>query len=329
MHITVIIPVYNGGNMLRRCLTDLSQTHYSQWDCIVVDDGSTDDSIAIAQSFHCTVISNQPSRTGPALARNFGANAATGDLLFFIDADVAVFPETLSLAVATMQGYPEISACFGSYDHAPSEPNFLSQYRNLQHHYVHQQAKPEASTFWSGCGVIRKAIFKEMGGFHTITPGRPSIEDIELGYRLKAAGYQIRLENQLLVKHLKHWTFSKMLLTDIRDRAWPWTRLIIQARDLPNDLNLNVSQRVSTAVSFLGLLSLFLAIFSPLYLVGTAVSYLILLRLNKDFYQFLARTKGWFFAFRATFVHALYFLYSGATFALGLLILSRSRSPKV
>lgn len=326
MHVSVVIPVYNGGDMLRRCLAALDQTHYDSWNCIVVNDGSTDDSVEIARSFGATVLDSATSRSGPALARNEGAKAATGDLLFFIDADVAVLPGTIGHAVATMQSYPEIAACFGSYDDTPSEPNFLSQYRNLQHHYVHQCGNSEASTFWSGCGIIRRAVFEEMDGFHTVTAGRPSIEDIELGYRLRSAGYKIRLEKLLLVKHLKRWTLWKVLITDIRDRAWPWTRLIVQSGGLPNDLNLQTSQRFSTAVTFLAILCLLFAIWQPLFLVGSLIAYLVLLRLNADFYRFLRRKKGNRFALFSTFLHALYFLYSGLTFAVGLLVFTLQSS---
>ena len=79
----------------------------------------------------------------------------------------------------------------------------------------------------------------------------PAIEDIELGYRLRMAGRKVILDKELQVTHLKRWTFWGLLKTDILDRGIPWTELILRDRYMPNDLNLELSQRVSVALAFL------------------------------------------------------------------------------
>ena len=104
--------------------------------------------------------------------------------------------------------------------------------------------------FWSGCGAIRKSVFLEASGFDE-SYDRPAIEDIELGYRLKAAGKKLALDTSILVRHLKRWSFFGLVKTDILDRGIPWTELILRDRHLPNDLNLQLSQRVSVALVFL------------------------------------------------------------------------------
>ncbi|MBZ5605973.1 MAG: hypothetical protein LAO79_27050, partial [Acidobacteriia bacterium] len=81
--------------------------------------------------------------------------------------------------------------------------------------------------------------------------GRPAIEDIELGYRLVQAGRKIRLDRELCVKHLKRWTFWGLVKTDILDRGIPWSELILRDRSMPNDLNLQLSQRVSIALVYI------------------------------------------------------------------------------
>jgi hypothetical protein len=123
-------------------------------------------------------------------------------------------------------------------------------YRNLMHRYVHQQGRAEASTFWSGCGAIRRSVFLQHGGFDE-SYRRPAIEDIELGYRLVAAGHRIHLDRSLEVKHLKRWTFLNLVKTDIFDRGMPWTELILRDGNMPNDLNIQLSQRVSVALAFM------------------------------------------------------------------------------
>jgi len=305
--------------MLARCLSALQKSLYDNWECIVVDDGSTDNSLHIAHQYGVRAISGSPTHGGPARARNLGAHMAHGDLLFFLDADVAVTPGTISHAVATMTSDPHLAACFGSYDDNPSERNFLSQYRNLLHHYVHQTSNVDATTFWSGCGMIRREIFWEMGGFDTKTFTRPSIEDIDLGYRLRHAGYQIRLEKLLLVQHMKRWTAKNMIVTDIRDRALPWTRLIVEDGMLPNDLNLQTAQRLSTAVTFCTIAVLAESLFWWPPLLFLPLLLLVLLRLNQDFYAFLQEKCGWRFALMAIPWHWLHFFYSGLSFIGGVL----------
>jgi glycosyltransferase involved in cell wall biosynthesis len=321
MFISVIIPVFNGRHTLPQCLHALNQTNYNQWECIVVDDGSTDDSAVIACEAGARVV-NSP-HGGPAMARNLGARATQGDVLFFIDADVLVRPDTLSQVAAILRAHPEVAACFGSYDDMPTERNFLSQYRNLLHHYTHQQGSEQASTFWSGCGAIRRDVFLAIGGFDTAAFPRPSIEDIELGYRLRTAGYTIRLEKSLQVTHLKRWTARQVFVTDVRDRAIPWSRLILQKGAVLNDLNLQTPQRWSTAAVFAGLAGLFSALLSGwgMLVVGAAV--FLLLWLNRDFYQFLWRKRGLLFLLMALPWHWFYFFYSGMSFA-AVLVLHRS-----
>ena len=151
--VTVIIPVYNGGENFQRCLTSLTQAVPRPLEIIVVADGDTDGSWQTA--VECGVKTLRlHSRTGPASARNEGARAAQGDILFFVDADVEVPRDIIAQLTAVFLWEPDLAALFGSYDDEPAAPNFLSQYRNLFHHYIHQTAQAEASTFWGACGGL-------------------------------------------------------------------------------------------------------------------------------------------------------------------------------
>jgi glycosyltransferase involved in cell wall biosynthesis len=249
--LSVIIPAYNAAHYLTQCLERLSQSTVP-YECIVVDDCSTDNTVEVALRFGAKVLHTE-KRSGPSHARNLGAKAAEADLLFFIDADVCVYPSTLQRILDNFQEDPGIDALIGSYDDSPESKDFLSQYRNLMHCYTHQHGKREASTFWSGCGAIRKQVFLEHSGFEE-SYDRPAVEDIELGYRLKHSGKRIVLDPGLQVKHLKVWSFLGVVKTDIFDRGIPWTELILRDKNLPNDLNLQLSQRVSVALVYLLLL---------------------------------------------------------------------------
>ncbi len=247
--IDVVIPAYNATNYLHFCLKALLGAAETPNRIIVVDDGSTDDTREIAASYPVVVIRTD-GRRGPAFARNLGASEATGDVVLFVDADVCVRHDTLARLYACFDADPELDAVIGAYDTEPQSPDFLSQYRNLMHSFVHQSATGRACTFWSGCGAIRRELFLEHSGFDERF-GRPAIEDIELGYRLHRAGRKLMLDGAIQVTHLKRWTFWNLVKTDIMDRGSPWTELILRDRFMPNDLNLQLSQRVSVALVFL------------------------------------------------------------------------------
>jgi len=274
----------------------------------VVDDGSTDGSAGVARAASACVLETG-GRRGPSLARNLGARAARGNLLVFIDADVAVHEGTLEAIVECFEREPDLDALIGSYDDAPAHPSFLSQYRNLQHCYVHRQACRLASTFWTACGAVRREVFMAHGGFDESCW---AIEDIEFGYRMHAASRKIALDPSIQVKHLKQWTFTNWLRTDIFVRAIPWTEVIMKHRRMPNDLNTGYVDRVSVAGVF--------AIPVVAVVMGALpalVPLSIVLGLNSGFYDFLASKRGWWFAVRAIPLHLVYMLYSGIGFGIG------------
>lgn len=315
LSVSVIVPVHNGGEKFRRCLVSLKEAHPSPKEIIVISDGDTDGSWQLAKDF-AALVSRFPSPGGPGRARNLGAARASGEILLFVDADVTIPPGAIGQVVMMFNREPGIAALFGSYDDEPGETNFLSQYRNLLHHYVHQQGREDASTFWAGCGAIRREVFLSMGGFDEGYV-RPSVEDIELGYRLRKAGHRIRLCKSLQVKHLKRWDVVAMLKADFFQRALPWTEIILRERNCINDLNTGMSGRASVMLTFLMLGSLVVSFWQPLALAATGVMALTLLFLNTSLYRFFLRKRGVRFTFQSIPWHWLYFLYSGVAFAAG------------
>jgi GT2 family glycosyltransferase len=233
--------------LLTACLDALFQSRFLDFEVIVVDDASTDNSLDTVRSYNVQII-DMPYRSGPAAARNSGSNVAQGDYLVFIDADVMVHTDTLTSLLGTFTADATVDAVFGSYDAYPSAPNFISHYKNLFHHYVHQNSHEQASTFWSGCGAVKRTVFAEVRGFDPSFK-RPTVEDIELGNRLYKSGYRIVLNKAVQVTHAKSWSFTEMIKSDIWDRAIPWTRLILRQRSLPDDLNLTWSQRLSAILA--------------------------------------------------------------------------------
>lgn len=318
--ISIIIAVYNGGQGLRLSLKALRENVPSPLEIIVVDDGSTDGSTSVAASLGCLVLSTGSRKRGPAKARNVGAEAARGDLLLFVDADVVVPPDTLDKVADAFRRDPDLDALFGSYDDRPAAPNFISQYKNLLHHYVHQRSNERAATFWSGCGAVRRELFLRHGGFDDRRYRRSSVEDIELGYRITSSGGSTRLDKSLQVRHLKRWTAAGLLKSDIFDRGIPWARLLVRYPDLPKDLNLDFVSRCSVVASFILAVSLFTAAVIPLSAVAALGAGLFLAAANSPLYLWFAARRGPLFAAAVVPWHWLYFFYGGASFAAGTLL---------
>ena len=314
--VSVVVPVHNGGSGFAKCLASLRASESPPEEIIVVADGDTDGSWRLAEELGVEVL-RIPTPGGPARARNLGARKARGAILFFVDADVTIRQDAVSRIAALFGKDPDLAAVIGSYDDAPGETNFLSQYKNLFHHYVHQTAKPVASTFWGACGAIRREIFLSMGGFNEEYQ-RPCIEDIELGYRLNGAGFKIRLAKELQIKHLKRWDIVSLVKADFFNRALPWTALILNGEGFINDLNVKPSSRISVFTAYLLLLTLLGALYFPWLLIFSAFFAVVLLGINWDLYRFFGKKRGLSFAVKTIPWHWFYLFYSGLAFAIGL-----------
>src|SRR5712691_2010914 len=88
--VSIIVPVYNGGRQLDQCLSAIQRSLYSNYELIVVDNGSTDDSVEIARKYGADIV-YCPGPSGPGAARNAGASQARGEIVFFVDADVVIY----------------------------------------------------------------------------------------------------------------------------------------------------------------------------------------------------------------------------------------------
>ncbi|HYQ72535.1 MAG TPA: glycosyltransferase [Gammaproteobacteria bacterium] len=312
--ISVIMPVYNGSDYIVKSLPPLlaMQQQGEVMEVIVVDDSSTDDSAGLAAKMGARVISSG-GRLGPGAARNKAATAVKGNIIWFVDADVIVHGDAVRFI---HEGFVDsgVVAIFGSYDDSPPAGNFLSQYKNLVHHFYHHRGRREASTFWSGCGAVRKDAFLTAGGFDVERFTRPSIEDIELGYRLRAAGGRILLIPELQSTHLKVWRFLNLIHTEVFCRAIPWSRLIFEQPEMAGDLNVSPAERMRAVLAGLFLMVLLAAVFGllPLWSVLLAITGVTLA--NLELAKLFVRMKGPLFALLGILFHQIYYLYSSAAF---------------
>ncbi len=312
--ISVVMPVYNGEQYIVKSLPPLIQLleQGKISELIVVDDSSTDNSRQIAESMGARIIETG-GRLGPGGGRNIAAKQAVGDILWFIDADVIVHEDAVDY-ISREFADTRLGALFGSYDDSPPAQNFLSQYKNMVHHFYHSDGRREASTFWSGCGAVNKEVFLKLGGFDIEMFKRPSIEDIELGYRIVASGKKIVVEPEMKSTHLKVWRLFNLLHTEIFCRAIPWSRLMLRQSGLIDELNVTKGERVRAILAGLQVIVIILAVLGviPLWVVGVVIA--IALYANAKFIRFFYKRKSLMFTIGAYLYHQLYYIYSAAAY---------------
>jgi GT2 family glycosyltransferase len=285
--LAVIIPATDDPPGLERCLAALEASEYRPEELIV---------------------QREPAHAGPAAARNLGTATTTADVLVFVDSDVEVHPDALTRIRERFAADPALAAVFGAYDDDPADPGLTSRYRNLLHHHVHAGAAGEAETFWAGLGAIRRDAFDAAGGFDADRFPEPSVEDIELGMRLRRQGARIVLDPEIRGRHLKAWTPRNMVATDFSRRAVPWARLLLRDGGGSTALNLGWKQRASAATSVTLLGSLLAR--RPRLAAAALIANLLL---DRDLYALLARRGGQRLLLAGIGLHQLHQLTAAAS----------------
>lgn len=312
--ISVIMPAYRAEALLDLVLPPLlaMQSKGEVAEIIVVDDCSPDATADKARRMGARVLVT-PQNGGPGAARNLAATEAVGDILWLVDSDV-VAKEGGAAIIRQAFEEPGVKAVFGSYDDAPAGAPWFSRYKNLMHRFYHQRAQREAQTFWAGCGAIDRALFLEIGGFDVDTYAVPSIEDIELGYRIRHAGGRILLLPDLEAKHLKVWTMRNAMFTDIFRRALPWSRLMVSREGLSDDLNTGWGERLKAGVALALLAQPVVLLVAPSMWPLTPALALLALLLNWSFVRYLLKHGGFGLALGGLFYHQVYYVYSASAF---------------
>jgi glycosyltransferase involved in cell wall biosynthesis len=312
--ISVVVPAYGAERVLPRVLAPLMAmlARGEVAEVIVVDDRSPDQTAEVARRLGAKVLTT-PQNGGPGVARNLAADHASGEVLWFVDSDVIAWDDGAAKVAAAFAD-ADVGAVFGSYDDTPDGTPWFSRYKNLMHRFYHQTAKRDAATFWAGCGAVRADVFRAIGGFDVETYRVPSIEDIELGYRIRRAGKRIVVDPTLLGKHLKVWTPKGALFTDIFRRALPWSRLMIAREGVGDDLNTSNTERLKAVIAGLLILSLLALPLAPGSWPVAFVLIALAFALNWSLFRFMRAAGGTIFALGALGWHQFYYVYSASAF---------------
>ncbi|HZD60701.1 MAG TPA: glycosyltransferase family A protein [Anaerolineae bacterium] len=132
----VIIPSYNRSATIGKCLDAALSSHYKNFEVVVVDDCSTDDSVEVIKTYPCRLIQLN-EHSGASKARNVGALHSNGEILFFTDSDCLIQGDTLATvnkAVAVHDSDRTITG--GTYTTLPFDNKFFSTFQSAFVHYL-------------------------------------------------------------------------------------------------------------------------------------------------------------------------------------------------
>ncbi|MBI2627847.1 MAG: glycosyltransferase family 2 protein [Candidatus Niyogibacteria bacterium] len=291
--LSVIIPVYNSRKTINQCLNAVFSSDFKEFEVIMVDDCSTDDTLEMAKKYPCKVIKLKRN-SGPSSARNQGATAASAEILFFIDSDVILNSNALR-EVFNFYKDEKIHAAIGMYAKESANNGFFHEYMALWKYYtwMYPQAPEYFSFFIASCGSMRRKVFFELNGFNTEYRGT-DVEDYELGYRLREK-YKIYFNPKIQGKH-----YHPDFMTCARNyykRASLWFNLFMKQNSFDNGAA-SASRGVSSLIGFLIPVLILFAIFFPLLWIAVVSLSVIFVIMNMKFYLLAFEEKGlWFMMF--------------------------------
>lgn len=187
--VSVIIPVYNGARYLRAALESVFVQTYREFEVIVVDDGSVDESGVIAQSFP-EVRYIQQTNQGVAAARNHAIEVARGEFFAFLDQDDLWTPDKLKLQIEYLVSHADVGYTL------TQQKYFLDPSATLPA-WFRKELFDSVHTGWVlGTLVVRRNVFEQVGNFAT---GYSAANDSDWFFRAKAAGIPMAVMPELLL----------------------------------------------------------------------------------------------------------------------------------
>jgi len=303
--ISVVIPNYNGSATIRNCLSALYESDHENFEVVVVDDCSSDESTGIIREFPCRLI-RLDKRSGAARARNIGARNSKGDILLFIDSDCVVERNTLALVNEAVKEHKGDRVVIGgTYTKVPYDDTFFSLFQSVFINYFETRNGKNPDYIASHALAMWSCAFRESGGFKE--QFLPILEDVEFSHRLRSEGYTLVMNPNILVRHIFNFSLIESL-RNARKKTMYWIMYSMHNRDLLVDsgtasVDLRVNGATYALVFFMTLLSLISGNTAFLLLVPALVA--ANLFLNKGLIAAFYETGGLVFAVKAMLYYML------------------------
>ncbi|MCK5505194.1 MAG: glycosyltransferase family 2 protein, partial [Thermodesulfovibrionia bacterium] len=267
-YISVVIPNYNKAETIGKCLEAIFSSKYKNFEVIVIDDQSEDNSLEIIKKFPCKLV-RIGEHTGASKARNIGGQTSQGDAIFFTDADCLLKEDALSIINGTLSETEPDTVIGGTYTRIPYDNNFFSTLQSVYINYSETKNIENPDYIAAHAMIIDSATFKKNNGF----PENflPILEDVEFSHRLRRTGHRLIMNPEIQVQHIFNFTLLKWLINAFRKTMY-WTMYSLKNRDSFTDSGTaSVELKVNVASYYLSLsflvAGIFLQKFSLFYIV--------------------------------------------------------------
>lgn len=295
--VSVIIPNHNGSLTISRCLEAACTFSNGNSEVIVIDDCSTDNSREIIERFPCRLITLS-KHSGAARARNVGALNSNGDILFFIDADCVVQPDTIA-AVRRASSQNSNVLTGGSYTMIPFDDTFFSTFQSVFVNY--SETKNEVPDYIATHAMaINSSLFKTSGGFSEAF--LPILEDVEFSHRLRRAGCKLIMDPNILVRHIFNFSLFSSLGNAFR-KSFYWSLYSLHNKDLLKDSGTaSIELKINVLSFFLGTMMfvLFFYFKKIWFLLPASLMFLVNLFINRRLLVSFGKAKNIWFGLLAT-----------------------------
>jgi glycosyltransferase involved in cell wall biosynthesis len=298
--LSIVIPTYNASRFMPGLLDSIFKNAIDGMEVVIVDDCSTDNTLEIARRYPTRVI-QMSKNGGPAMARNKGVEAASGDIIFFLDSDVIVLDGTIQEVRSFFDKNPSANCVIGVCSTEPLNKGFVPKYMAM-FEYIHLLGTHDnrVSVFAPRCGAIKKDFFQKIGGYDESYKGA-DVEDFELARRINRAD-SIILDPKILVRHQFVNNIQEALKNYFK-RAVMWIHLFLKEKQFDNAGPTAPSNGIAAICAFFSFLSLFLVPFTPVAGYAFLFFLIVFLLANIKWLNFMKKDAGVLFAIRALFLN--------------------------
>lgn len=200
LSVSVIIPTYNGASRIGRCLDSLKKQNTGcDLEVIVVNDGSTDNTVEVIRNYHSWVRVLSQNNAGPAAARNRGASEASGHIIMFTDDDCETAPGWLN---AMLQPFCDLEVVGTKGAYRTNQVQLMARFVQAEYEDKYRIMAQHADIDFidTYSAAFRRDKFLEMNGYDTEFPVACA-EDVELSYRMAARGWRMSFVPDAIVYH--------------------------------------------------------------------------------------------------------------------------------
>jgi len=304
--ISIIVPVYNDQVFLEKCLTSIFNSDYNDFEVIVVDDHSKDNSVNVAKKFPCKVIELKENE-GVANARNQGADAAKGDILVFFDSDIMIEKDTLS-KFAKAHEDPSIKVCQCQISTKSLTNGFTPDLIALTWHHIFNVMGRYPSYLSTMAFSIEKKVFDEIGGFNNNFESSGG-EEFEIGMELKKHGYLVESDHSFSVSH--HYQYFWPRCKTLFRRSYVYGKIFFDRNFQFDKGHGTMKEGINSMLSMAGIPLLAISLFIPYTLIAFLATIIIqnILDMNKN--SFIIKNKGLFFYIKSIPINYVWYLSMG------------------